>query len=141
MGSNLDLFGCHVGYVLRVPVPLRQEMFSLFSDTSDITKPTNHHGCLMVLLYQQKSCSRLKSLQHDIKMFPNLVQRRSKHDIGKGVESALAFCMLFGPKMNPKMSPKWLQHWYHTWCAKRALKRHCPKRALFGPTTDRPEIK
>ena len=86
-------------------------------------KTIEKHQCvLIVLLYPQKSCLRFKSLQHDINMFPNLVQTWSKNDIGKGVESPLAFCMFFGPKMSPKTSPKWLQNWYQKWCAKRALK-------------------
>ena len=88
----------------------------------EIAKPLKNQGVSMVLLYQQKSCLRFKSLQHDINMFPNLVQTWSKNDIGKGVESPLAFCMFFGPKMSPKTSPKWLQNWYQKWCAKRALK-------------------
>ena len=45
LGSKLDPFGCHMGYVLRVPPPLRHEMVvPCFSDASDITKQLENHG-------------------------------------------------------------------------------------------------
>ena len=67
----------------------------------------------MVLLYQRKACLRLKSLQLETKMDPNFDQQCFKKAIVNGVESYLAFCMLFGPKLTPKISPNWLQIWHH----------------------------
>ena len=77
----------------------------------------------LVLLYQRKTCSRFKSLQHETNMDPNFDQQCFKKPIVKGVESALAFCMLFGPKLIPKISSNWIQIWYHKWSAKRVMKR------------------
>ena len=59
LGSRLDHLGCHVGYVLRVPPPLR-------------------HDFSMVLLYQRKSCSRLKSFQNETNMILRLDQNGPK---------------------------------------------------------------
>ena len=123
LGSKLDPFGCQMGYVLRVPPPLRHEMVvPCFSDASDITKPLKNHGFLMVLLYQRKSCSRRKSFLNHAQISRKLYQKWYKKGIGKGAEPGHTFYTLFGPKLSPKMSPKWLQMWYQKRYAKRALK-------------------
>ena len=87
---------------------------------------------LIVLLYQRKTCSRIKSLQHETKMDPNFDQQYFKKAIVKGVKSALAFCMLFWPKLTPKIGSNWLQIWHHKWSAKRVMKRDpsCADRGL-----------
>ena len=135
LGIKIDHFGVSRGICAESPgATSPRDVFCFFSDTSKIAKPfeKQKHCFLMVLLYQQKSCLRFKSLQHDINMFPNLVQTWSKNDIGKGVESPLAFCMPFGPTMSPKTSPKWFQILYQKWCAKRALKRWSQESPFLG---------
>ena len=96
--------------------------FLVFPDTSDFAKTIETQWFFVGFAVSAEGVLAT-SLLNDIKMFPNLVQQWSKHNIGKCVESALVFCMFFEPKMTPKMSPKWLPNWYQKWCAKRALKR------------------
>ena len=125
MGPILDRFRCHLGAVLRVPVPPRHEMvFSLFSDIWDMAKSSKNHWFLMVFAISAEAVlatqSSPKLCQNVAKWVPKWLQKWSQNGVRNCLNMALDFWLLFGTKLGSKMDPKWLQTWTQKRLAKRA---------------------